>query len=119
MGIHYNRETEKSNRRILRRNATKAEKVLWPYLRNRNLLGIKFTRQYSVDQYIIDFYSPSQKLAVELDGEVHLAKEVKEHDEGRDEYLNRFGIKILRINNDLVLNDINKALELIKEKLIL
>lgn len=117
MSLHYNRISEKANRRNLRQEATPAEQILWQFLRNRKLSGIKFRRQYSVDVYIIDFYAPVYKLAVELDGEIHLDKDVIEHDRERDKHLKSFGIKILRIKNEVVINHIDKALELIKKNI--
>jgi very-short-patch-repair endonuclease len=110
--------TKNQKRWSLRRNSTKAEEILWDYLRNRKLLGIKFKRQYSVDQFVIDFYSPEIKLAIELDGKIHLDKEVKNHDENREGYLAGFGIEIIRIKNEMVINDIEVALELIKKKVL-
>ena len=117
MTIHYNRTAVRPKRRELRQKATSAEIRLWKFLRNGSLLGVKFRRQYSVDSYIIDFYSPVNKLAIELDGNIHLSKEVKENDEIRQQYLERFGITFLRINNAMVLNDINEVLRLIEKEL--
>jgi len=117
MTVHYNRTVVRSKRRELRQKATPAEIRLWKFLRNGSLLGVKFRRQYSVDSYIIDFYSPVNKLAIELDGNIHLSKEVKENDEIRQQYLERFGITFLRITNEMVLNDVNEVLRLIEKEL--
>jgi very-short-patch-repair endonuclease len=117
MTIHYNRTAIRPKRRELRQKATLAEIRLWKFLRNGSLLGVKFRRQYSVDSYIIDFYSPVNKLAIELDGNIHLAKEVKGNDEIRQQYLERFGITFLRIKNEMVFNDINEVLRLIEKEL--
>ncbi len=119
MTFHYNKVSERTNRRKLRQDSTKAEEILWKYLRNRKLLDIKFKRQYSVDQFVFDFYSPQMKFAIELDGKVHLDEEVKNHDENRDGYLESFGIKILRIKNEMVINDIENTLKLINENIII
>lgn len=59
------------NRRKLRSNETETEKILWNKLRSRRLGGYKFTRQYSVGPYIIDFYCPQCRFGVELDGSQH------------------------------------------------
>ena len=114
MTIHYNKQTEKSNRRILRKKSTEAEILLWQKLRGRKILGLKFRRQYSVAQFVLDFYCPEKKFAIELDGKIHDKKDIKNHDENRDGYINNFGIKIIRIKNEMVLDDIDKVLELIK-----
>ncbi|HLV08872.1 MAG TPA: endonuclease domain-containing protein [Halanaerobiales bacterium] len=116
MTLHYNRNSEKKLRKTLRHNSTEAEEKLWQQLRNRKLLGLKFKRQYSVDQFVLDFYCSQLKLAIEVDGKIHLNKEVREHDENREGYLKDFGIKILRITNEKVLEDMDGALELIKRE---
>ena len=77
MTKHYNKTTEKEKRKKLRRYPTHAEELVWKYLRNRQMLGFKFKRQYSVDQYVIDFYCSEIKLAVEVDGAFHNSTEQK------------------------------------------
>jgi len=115
MTIHYNKKSEKTNRKKLRMNSTQAEEILWEYLRDRKILGLKFKRQYSVDHFVADFYCSELKFAIELDGEIHLDKNVKNHDENRNGFLSGFGIRILRIKNEIVINDIERVLELIKD----
>lgn len=75
----------------------------------------KFRRQYSIDKYVIDFYCPQLKLAVELDGDVHDMPEQKEHDIDRQNYLEKFGIKFLRIRNKELFGNPNKAFEKIEK----
>jgi very-short-patch-repair endonuclease len=111
MTIHYNKHKYKRNRKSLRNNSTDAEIILWNHLKDKALLGYKFRRQYSVDQFILDFYCPVLKLAVELDGNIHLNKEIKEHDENRDAFLKSFGITIIRFCNDDVSDRINIVLD--------
>lgn len=117
MTKHYNRTSEKEKRRTLRKNQTYAENVLWQQLRNRQVLGIKFRRQYSVDHFVIDFYAPEIKLAIELDGAIHKFEEQKENDAARQEYIERFGFKFIRIKNEELLNNPNKALGRIEQKI--
>ena len=50
---------------------TKAEVLLWLQLKNRKMLGQRFLRQYGIDAYVVDFYCPKLKLAIEVDGESH------------------------------------------------
>jgi very-short-patch-repair endonuclease len=57
--------------RLLRKKATEPERILWRHLRNRNFAGHKFRRQHPFDDYVLDFYCPSAKLAIELDGGGH------------------------------------------------
>ena len=88
---------------------------MWLNLRNRRLLGIKFRRQYSVDQYIIDFYAPELKLAIEVDGEVHNHPDQKEYDLKRQKYIESFGIRFVRITNEELLGNSERAFNKIKE----
>jgi very-short-patch-repair endonuclease len=67
----FNRASEKEKRRALRKNMTKAEVLLWIQLKNRKLLGQRVLRQYSVGPYVVDFYIPKLKLAIEVDGATH------------------------------------------------
>ena len=63
-----NNKILKERRRELRRNQTPAEKIVWTFLRSRHLSCLRFVRQYSLGPYILDFYCPKLKLAIELDG---------------------------------------------------
>lgn len=95
----------KQRRRELRQNQTEAEKVLWAQLRNKRFYGVKFFRQYSIGPYILDFYSPKLKLAIELDGGQHNHLESKDYDLVRSKYLKAKGIEVLRYwNNEVLLN---------------
>ena len=90
---------------------TEAEKAFWVKVRNNQLCGIRFFRQYSIGPYILDFYCPSKKLAIELDGGQHNQHENKEYDDARSEYLKAHGIDVIRFWNHEVLLDIESVLE--------
>jgi very-short-patch-repair endonuclease len=111
MTQNFNKTSEKEKRRNLRKNQTFCEKILWIYLRDRKTLGYKFRRQYSVDHYVIDFYCPELKLAIELDGKVHDLPDQKEYDAYRQEYLEKFGITFCRITNEEFISNANMAFE--------
>ena len=100
--------------RYLRRNQTDAEKKLWKILRNRSLSGIKFRRQFPVDKYILDFYSPECKLCIEADGGQHYADEGKRHDEIRTKVLFDLGIQVLRFSDRDILNNGDGVCEVIQ-----
>ena len=100
----------KQRRRELRRNQTEAEKTLWAHLRNKQFYGMKFFRQYSIGPYILDFYCPNMKLAVELDGGQHNQSESKEYEAVRTKYLKAQGIEVMRFWNHEVLLDIESVL---------
>ena len=92
---------------------TKAEVVLWVYLRSLREIGYNFRRQHPIGPYIADFAILSGKLVVEVDGAVHGSDEEVEHDRRRDAYLRANGWRILRVPNMDVYNDANWVVELI------
>ncbi|MDD5569903.1 MAG: endonuclease domain-containing protein [Bacteroidales bacterium] len=104
----------KQTRRNLRHNLTSAEATLWNHLKKSQVEGRKFRRQHSVGLYVLDFYCPSEKLAVELDGAKHFTPEGEEHDKIRTEYLERFGIRVIRFENKMIFKDLNSVIEGIK-----
>ena len=107
MKFIYNHLNLKEHRRTLRRRQTEAERILWQRLRNRQLEGLKFFRQYSVGSFILDFYCPIERLAIEVDGGQHMQDAGTSHDKQRTEYLNKQKIKVLRFWN----NEITKNIE--------
>lgn len=103
----YNKKIFKERRRELRRNLTLSEKILWQCLNNKQVEGKKFFRQYGVEPYILDFYCPEARLAIELDGESHLPKDQKVYDVDRTRYLKGNNIAVLRFWNDEIIDDID------------
>ena len=87
--------------RKLRRNSTNAELKLWHFLRNRNLAGHKFRRQYPIPPYVVDLACIESKFIVELDGGQHLEQVAK--DEKRTATLESKGFRVIRFWNDDVL----------------
>ncbi len=100
-----------------RKKQTDVEILLWQKLRNRQLAGYKFHRQYPVDNYILDFYCLEKKLAIELDGSQHVVQ--KQYDEKRTADLQKYGIEIMRFWDNEALQNIEGVLERIVEKLAL
>ena len=98
--------------RQLRRSATAAEKLLWTYLRDRRLDGIKFRRQQPLGPYFADFFSEEALLVVEADGAVHVER--SDHDRARDDWLRLAGLLVVRLSNDEILDDTQAALERIR-----
>ena len=101
----------KDRRQILRNNATIAEKLLWGRLKNSRL-GCKFRRQHSFDYYIVDFYCPEKKLAIELDGKSHMYHH--EYDSYRTKYLGAFNVKVLRFWNSQIVDNLDWVTNQIK-----
>ena len=81
--------------------------MLWERIRNRKVSGIKFHRQYGVLNYILDFYCPKIRLAIELDGGYHEEEIVKLSDDFRTKELNDLNIRVIRFENEEVIKDIN------------
>jgi very-short-patch-repair endonuclease len=86
-------------RRKLRSNLTPAEARLWSMLKNSQLEGRKFRRQHSFGGYILDLYCSSEKLGIELDGEVHFNERAAQYDHERSLFLRYFGVRVLRFEN--------------------
>ncbi|MCD6413398.1 MAG: endonuclease domain-containing protein, partial [Elusimicrobia bacterium] len=105
-----------SRQRELRKNMPTPEVVLWQKIR-RKQLGIKFRRQFAIGKYILDFYAPGVRLAVEIDGESHFATAgSRDKDKKRDEFLAKRGIKVLRFLNTEVMRNLNGVLQKILEE---
>ena len=113
--ITHNRRELRSRRKKLRNHGTSAEATLWLLLKDKQLDGRKFRRQHSIGKYVVDFYCPSEKLVVEVDGEQHYTDEGQAHDEKRTQYFQSKGISTIRFENcevfdrqEAVLQDIKK-----------
>ena len=117
MQLPINAPSLKENRIKLRKNQTHVEFILWSKLRNKQLLGIKFYRQYSIGYYIVDFYCHQYKLVIELDGGQHNEKSRKAYDDKRTQFLNGQGIVVLRFWDNDVINNIKGVLEVIKRQI--
>ena len=98
--------------RELRKEQTSTEQKLWPYLRDRNFLAKKFRRQHIIDGFILDFYCPDAKLAIELDGPIH-ARRV-EYDRMRQQIIEESGITVLRFKNKEIDKNLKSVLKTIK-----
>lgn len=97
--------------RCLRHQLTPAEARLWKALQNRQLAGLKFRCQHPVGRFIVDFYCPSCKLVIELDGGIHSKQSA--YDEARTEQLQSFGYRVLRFSNEAVLSNLDTILDCI------
>ncbi|MBW4632853.1 MAG: endonuclease domain-containing protein [Iphinoe sp. HA4291-MV1] len=113
----YNKDSEKDKRRLLRQNITKAEKLIWDKLRDRQLENCKFRRQYSVDKFVIDFYSPELRLAIEIDCESHFENGAAEYDQAIQEFLESAGINFIRFTNNDVYGNLSEVLESIAQNI--
>ncbi|MDT0554134.1 endonuclease domain-containing protein [Urechidicola vernalis] len=92
----HNRDYLKDRRKDFRSNLTSAEATLWESLQKQQLNGIKFRRQHSILNFIVDFYCVSEKLIIELDGSVHLDFAQQNYDAQRTEKLEAEGLTVVR-----------------------
>jgi very-short-patch-repair endonuclease len=110
----HNRVYLKQRRRGLRNNSTPAEAMLWKLLKNGQT-GRKFRRQHSIENYIVDFYCAEEKLIIELDGELHNNLGIVLKDGDRTERLTKLGYKVIRFENNTVVNNSLNVIEEIKK----
>ena len=110
----FNKREYIKKRQHLRNNMTKAEIILWSKLKGKQLKGLKFRRQYGINNYIVDFYCPELRLAIELDGDVHGYNSRIAYDKQRQREIEVLGIKVLRYTN----NDVIKNLESVLSDII-
>jgi very-short-patch-repair endonuclease len=117
-------EISKVISRDLRKYSTEAEKILWEALRRKNLDGKKFYRQYVIFHditgretfFVSDFYCHSEKLIIELDGKYH--EDQLPQDAERTKISNYLSLRVIRFNNDDVINDLKNVLEKIRNTFI-
>jgi len=99
----------------MRRSPTLAEKKLWQRLR-RDQLGVRFRSQVAIGTFIVDFFCPTRRLIVEVDGSVHDAR--SEADAERDRMLTALNLRVVRVRNDDVLQDLDVVLRTIADALV-
>ncbi len=112
--FEYNREL-KSFSRDLRINMTPAETKLWGCIRREKIHGVKFYRQKPILNYIADFYAHEPKLIIECDGSQHYEEEHIISDYERDKAIEQLGIKVLRFDNQEIMNNTDAVMQVIWE----
>lgn len=106
----HNKKELMAFRKQLRNNSTSAEAFLWNYLKQKQLQGRKFRRQHSIKNFIVDFYCPTEKLIIELDGAYHFTPTAQEIDRKRDDVLESYGFQVLRFENKMVFDCLDSVL---------
>lgn len=107
------RDTLKLLARQLRDKMTDAEQKLWFHLRRKQILNVTFYRQRPIGEYIVDFYAPSQKLVIEVDGAQHFDEKNAANDAARSTYLESLGSHVMRFDNYQALSATASVLEMI------
>ncbi|MFI4955662.1 MAG: endonuclease domain-containing protein [Gammaproteobacteria bacterium] len=113
----YYQERLKPFSRKLRKKQTIEELMLWKNLRRKQILGIQFYRQRPIGKYIVDFYAPTVRLVIEIDGIQHYTKNNMKYDEERDNYLKHIGLEVLRFNNIEVSRCLDIVIHVIERKI--
>ena len=99
--------------KVLRKNFTNTERVLWKHLRAKQMEGCKFRRQEPIGSYIVDFLCHEKMIVIEVDGSQHSTE--RERDNKRDVWLKGQGYKVLRLWNNEVLANIEVVLDVIRD----
>ena len=114
MSYIYNQRSQKDLRKKLRKNQPITERLLWSKLRNRQLFGFKFRRQYGVGPFSVDCCCPKARLVVEVDGDSHYFNEnTKQKDKERQRYIEDSGFVVLRFTNAEIVENIEGVLQVI------
>lgn len=108
---------------LLRKRLTPSEQLFWNAIRNRQLKGRKFLRQFAIPFeidgqkrfFIADFYCAEQKLVIEIDGAIHETQ--KEYDTFRTEIINKLGINVIRFRNEVIEQNLPEVLEKVEKYL--
>jgi very-short-patch-repair endonuclease len=99
--------------KILRRNMTFSEKLLWERLNQKKVIGVRFRRQHPNSFFIADFYCHETRLVIELDGEIHNQR--TEYDDGRSAEMEKHYIKVIRFTNSEVEHNMEEVLKRIED----
>ncbi|MFH1207569.1 MAG: endonuclease domain-containing protein [Patescibacteria group bacterium] len=112
----YNIKSMTKRRRQLRQASPRAEAILWRQLIGKQLAGYKFRRQYSVGGYVVDFYCPKLKLAIEIDGPSHFSSYASiEYDRRRQLFIESCGLRMVRFTNRDVYQNLSGVIEYLIE----
>ncbi|MFH1386365.1 MAG: endonuclease domain-containing protein [bacterium] len=109
------KQIKKRFARGLRKKATLAEEKVWLLLRDRSFMGLKFRRQHVIEGFVVDFYCPEKRLAIEIDGSIHENRMHREYDEVRQQEIEAKSVYFIRITNQEIEDNSNIVLEKIKE----
>jgi very-short-patch-repair endonuclease len=115
--MHYGatRETFEIAER-LRKEMTIAEKLLWERVCKKQL-GVRIRRQHPIWKFVADFYCHAVRLAIEIDGDIHLNAENKFDDNSRGIVFKEFQIEVIRFTNREVLNEIDAVIEKVRSRI--
>ena len=102
--------------RSLRKGYVLSEVIFWKQVRNKEFYQIDFDRQRIIGNYIVDFYIKSLGIVIEIDGSSHNDKE--EYDGKRQQFLESLDLKVYRISDFRVKNDLLNVMKELEEYII-
>jgi|SRR6185312_5974263 len=108
-------ERQRRRAKQLRQTMTRAETLLWRYLKANRIDGLGFRRQVPIKNFIADFLCYSAKIVVELDGESHGFEERWKADQRRDAFFLANGFRVLRFTNEQVMSNLEGVVELVRQ----
>jgi very-short-patch-repair endonuclease len=98
--------------RMLRKNLTLHEDLLWKRLKQKQIGKVRFRRQHPISFFIADFYCHQARLVIEIDGEIHNYQ--SEYDDGRSAEMEKYHIKVIRFTNKEIENNIDGVIKIIE-----
>lgn len=101
----------KNTARTLRKNVTDSERLLWSRIRRKQLKGYQFYRQKVLGSYIVDFFCPSAKIIIEVDGGQHFEAKQRFRDEKRDAFLLKLGFNVIRVRSWEVMKNVDEIVD--------
>ena len=98
--------------RTFRKEPTRSEAILWEAIRRKQLKGRRFRRQQPIGPFVVDFFCPSERLIVEVDGPIHETQ--READRQRQELLEALDLRFVRVTAAQVEKDLPSVLTTIQ-----
>ena len=117
MTTKSNKKELKRLRQDLRNNMPPAEAILWNQLKGKQLDGYKFRRQHSIDNFVLDFFCPEGRLAIEIDGDSHYGEGHQNDDAVRQQQIESHGITIIRFTNTEIYDSLDGVVDTISRQL--
>jgi len=103
--------------RYLRRHQTRAEAQLWEAIRGQRAFPYRVRRQHAVGSFVLDFWIPAARLAVEIDGEIHDLPDIAAQDAERATMIAAHDVEVIRFRNEEVLSNLDHVLTVICERI--
>ena len=113
--VYKRREDLIEKAKDLRNNSTLSEVLLWNKIKGKKFLNLKFSRQKPIGTYILDFFCKEKNIGIEIDGESHYGN--KERDNEKDRFLIEKGIKVIRVSDKDIKQNIQGVIDYLQRKI--